>query len=398
MVEALAEQHMGRVVRAYRCHPWHGRTPLPQELVGDWLQLKQSQVSKLESGRPRKHLDWLKFVARTLRIPAEVLWFKLDGNKGGGAGVVPTIAPRVPNELLRRARLARVSPSGSGRVLSRQELAEAVNAWVLTTYQRRVSVSGRSIGNLERGDTRWPAEWVRAGLRAVLDVETDAEIGLYIIQNFALPAAATDQAAPDALPPASEPAALPTAPVNWDMVTDARRELGRLLAGWRQRTGLTQRALSEQVRWARSTVANVECGQEVRRSFWEGCDKAVGARGALLAAADHVSDLADRCRAQETDEGMRQCSAALATRTSEPDGTGAGVVESDAVGVGSVPTVHVTVSAGASVTLGFGGGGTVGGQPVRVVVTAADEEPRDLDWPAADGARVYSLAAWRGRQ
>ena len=402
VAEALAERHMGRVMRAYRCHPWHGRTPVPQEVLGGWLHLSQVQISRVETGRARKHLDWLTFVARTLRIPAELLWFRLDGEEPGGtpAAAVPTVSPREPNELLRQARLARVSPSGSGRALSRQELAEAVNAWVFANHQRRICLDYSAIGKFERGETRWPAAWVRAGLRAVLGVQTDAEIGLYIIYNFALPAAAAaDQAAPTVLPATSEPLAPPTGSVSWDEVAEARRELGGLLAGWRQQAGLTQLALGERVRWARSTVANVERGQEVRRSFWEACDQATGAQGALLAAADHVAGLAARCRAQETDEGMRQHAAALATHAGAPDGTSAGAVESGTADtVGDGPTVHVTVPAGVSVTLALGGGGTVGGQPVRVVVTAADEQLRDLDRPTADGARVYSMAAWRGRR
>jgi hypothetical protein len=44
-------------------------------------------------------------------------------------------AKRMPNDLIRQARLALRSPSGSGRPMSRQELAEAVNAWV---YERNV--------------------------------------------------------------------------------------------------------------------------------------------------------------------------------------------------------------------------------------------------------------------
>ncbi|WP_238435510.1 MULTISPECIES: hypothetical protein [unclassified Frankia] len=36
--EALATWHMGRVIYAYRYHPWHGQA-LPQELVAGWLGL-----------------------------------------------------------------------------------------------------------------------------------------------------------------------------------------------------------------------------------------------------------------------------------------------------------------------------------------------------------------------
>ncbi len=33
---ALAARHMGQLIRAYRCHPYHGRQPLPQEVVATW--------------------------------------------------------------------------------------------------------------------------------------------------------------------------------------------------------------------------------------------------------------------------------------------------------------------------------------------------------------------------
>lgn len=33
---ALDSRHMGRVVRAYRRHPHHGRRPVPQEVVAGW--------------------------------------------------------------------------------------------------------------------------------------------------------------------------------------------------------------------------------------------------------------------------------------------------------------------------------------------------------------------------
>lgn len=87
------------------------------------------------------------------------------------------------NHLLRRARLARRSPSGSGRPMSRQELAEAVNALIYATTGRRVALDGNYIGKLERGRYRWPYAHHRAGLRAVLGAERDADLGLYITRR-----------------------------------------------------------------------------------------------------------------------------------------------------------------------------------------------------------------------
>lgn len=402
MVEALAERHMGRVVRAYRCHPWHGRTPVPQEVVGGWLHLTQAQVSRVETQKARKHLDWLIYVARTLRIPADLLWFQLTDQRDAKA---PTLPPLVPNESIRRARLALVSPAGSGRALSRQELAEAVNAWIFTVHGRRTALDARAIGKLERGETRWPQVLVRAGLRAVLGVTTDAEIGLFRIKDYVQPigVGAAAPADPGVAPDSPPMAAADVGVVRWEDVTEGRRELGRLLGVWRTRAGLTQRVLADRVRWARSTVANVERGQDVGRSFWQSCDEETGAGGALLAAADQVRGMADRYQQQESERAIRQRSAALVPHAGEPDdlaptvggfGVGAGVARD------GWPAVHVVVAAGATVTIAVGDGGT-GGQPVRVLVSA--DVAAGQDWTSAerasgDGARVYSMAQWRGQR
>ncbi|MGH8929517.1 MAG: helix-turn-helix domain-containing protein [Egibacteraceae bacterium] len=75
--EALATWHIGGVIRAYRHHPFHGPSPLAQELVAGWLGMTQSQLSRIEHGRPIKDLDRLIRWAQILRIPRECLWFKL---------------------------------------------------------------------------------------------------------------------------------------------------------------------------------------------------------------------------------------------------------------------------------------------------------------------------------
>ncbi|MGA8115466.1 MAG: transcriptional regulator, partial [Actinocatenispora sp.] len=56
--------------------------------------------------------------------------------------------------LLRQARLSHRSPSGSGRPLSRQELADAVNAAVHAARGGRTAsaIDANYIGKLERGE------------------------------------------------------------------------------------------------------------------------------------------------------------------------------------------------------------------------------------------------------
>lgn len=74
--DALESWHMGRVIAAYRIHPYH-RRPLSQEVVGRWIGMSQAQLSRIEHGPPIKDLDRLTLWARTLRIPPEFLWFKI---------------------------------------------------------------------------------------------------------------------------------------------------------------------------------------------------------------------------------------------------------------------------------------------------------------------------------
>ncbi|MGW4302487.1 helix-turn-helix domain-containing protein [Streptomyces sp. NPDC004646] len=76
MAEALDSWHMGQVFYAYRTHPWHGRV-LSQETLAVWLDLNQAQLSRIESGKPPQDLGKLMKWAHSLRVPADLLWFKL---------------------------------------------------------------------------------------------------------------------------------------------------------------------------------------------------------------------------------------------------------------------------------------------------------------------------------
>jgi hypothetical protein len=85
-----------------------------------------------------------------------------------------------PNALLRMARLRLLSPSGSGRPMSRQELADAVNARVHEISGGRLLVDATYVGRLERGETRWPQTEVRRrAFREVLRVGSDAALGFW---------------------------------------------------------------------------------------------------------------------------------------------------------------------------------------------------------------------------
>jgi transcriptional regulator with XRE-family HTH domain len=83
--DAFAAQHIGRVARAYRMHPYHhavyGPDGISQTVLGQWLGLRQHQISRIEGGAPIRNLDTLVHWARVLRIPAEWLWFALPDEK-----------------------------------------------------------------------------------------------------------------------------------------------------------------------------------------------------------------------------------------------------------------------------------------------------------------------------
>ena len=88
MRDALATLHMGRVVYAYRMHPWHGQ-PLKQSVVGGWFGLTQTQVSRIENGRAPEEMSKLIRWARLLGVPGELLWFDLPC----GDSAAPTTVP-----------------------------------------------------------------------------------------------------------------------------------------------------------------------------------------------------------------------------------------------------------------------------------------------------------------
>src|SRR5437899_13100452 len=60
------------------------------------------------------------------------------------------------NDQLRQARERTESPSQPGESLSRQELAELVNAYLWEQHRERVELDYNYVGKLERGVIRWP--------------------------------------------------------------------------------------------------------------------------------------------------------------------------------------------------------------------------------------------------
>lgn len=83
--DAFTAQHIGRIAHAYRLHPYHhtvyGPSSISQTLLGQWLGLRQPQISRIETGPPIRDLDTLAYWARVLRIPPDLLWFDLPAGR-----------------------------------------------------------------------------------------------------------------------------------------------------------------------------------------------------------------------------------------------------------------------------------------------------------------------------
>jgi transcriptional regulator with XRE-family HTH domain/tetratricopeptide (TPR) repeat protein len=75
---ALAGRDMGALMRAYRTHPYHGRD-IPQEVAASWVGITQARLSRIENGEAVTNITKLIRWAHVLRIPADLLWFRVSG-------------------------------------------------------------------------------------------------------------------------------------------------------------------------------------------------------------------------------------------------------------------------------------------------------------------------------
>ncbi|WP_435055214.1 helix-turn-helix domain-containing protein [Micromonospora aurantiaca (nom. illeg.)] len=108
---ALARRHLGQVIRAYRHHPYHGRSPLPQSVVAGWLGITQAQLSRIENGPALVHLDRLTHWATVLRIPPMSLWFSVGPDSPASA---PADGIGATPDLGRRTLLAGIAAVSAG--------------------------------------------------------------------------------------------------------------------------------------------------------------------------------------------------------------------------------------------------------------------------------------------
>jgi hypothetical protein len=73
MAAALDSCDLGRVLRAYRCHPYH-RQRVSQMVVAGWLHMSQAAVCRIEQSRRRVTIDEIANVAHVLGMPVALPW------------------------------------------------------------------------------------------------------------------------------------------------------------------------------------------------------------------------------------------------------------------------------------------------------------------------------------
>jgi len=195
------------------------------------------------------------------------------------------------NDQLRAARERTGSSEHPGESLSRQELAELVNAHIWRHYRQMVEMDANYVGKLERGVIRWPSKLYRESLRAVLIAPTDRALGftnqrrtvvqLSDMDRKTFLRAAAVGAGGLALAPVldllagSEPTPVP-ARVGATEVAQIRTA-AKVFASWDHHYGggLAREAVLAQLRWSASLLNGARCSARER--------------GPLLSAVGHLA-------------------------------------------------------------------------------------------------------------
>ncbi|WP_018681624.1 hypothetical protein [Actinokineospora enzanensis] len=213
-----------------------------------------------------------------------------------------------------------------GESLSRSELAEQVNAWVHAHRNRVVELDGNYVGKLERGLIRWPQLDYREGLRAVLGVRADRELGFRRSRSAtanldhvnrseflraALGVTVGGLIAPlaqslQALQPMSIPSVVGQAEI------DKVRMVARLFGTWDHTYGggLVREAVTAQLRYS-AGLLNARCPERLRGELF-GAVGLLGHTSGFMAFDAHAHDDARRmfefalsCAEEATDWHLR---------------------------------------------------------------------------------------------
>ncbi|MGI9100102.1 MAG: helix-turn-helix domain-containing protein [Solirubrobacteraceae bacterium] len=175
MVDALASGDLGRVIRAYRFHPFHGRRPLSQTVVSDWLCVSQTALSRIEQGKCRLTMDDIDWFTRTLGMPWALRWVPQHEAKedvdplsrrslfgagvgaafGLGATTAPTAAREIDPELVSHWRTLLLLLDRHGAMFGSHEVVGTVRRELDLIAEHRRIVRGDLRTDLLRMESRW---------------------------------------------------------------------------------------------------------------------------------------------------------------------------------------------------------------------------------------------------
>lgn len=186
------------------------------------------------------------------------------------------------NDQLRAARERTASPTHPGECVSRQELAELVNAYIWDHHDKVVELDANYLGKLERGVIRWPSELYREALRAILGVSTDSALGLTNTRRAVVKLADVDRkqflrsatlgmgifalGPMAALLEGREPTPIPVRVGATEI--EQIRTAARVFAGWDHTYGggLAREAVLGQLRWS-AGLLNATCSARLYREL-----------------------------------------------------------------------------------------------------------------------------------
>src|ERR1700759_3484757 len=90
-----------------------------------------------------------------------------------------------------------------------------------------------------------------------------------------------------------------------ERIWEQRQALGRRLAALRRRSGFSQWEFAPLTGSSRITLSDAELGRHrLRREFWQRCDDALQADGALIAAYDRIEAQASVARRTARSQGQ----------------------------------------------------------------------------------------------
>lgn len=107
-------------------------------------------------------------------------------------------------------------------------------------------------------------------------------------------------------------------------VIEARQALGKQLRALREAAGLTQQQMAELLGYSRPHIAGAEKGEGCALLFWQGCDKVLNTRGALIDGFNEVERLRQR-------EAENAAVAARDERVARIQGLGISVYDTEGV-------------------------------------------------------------------